>query len=325
MGRENDVVLGYLDGNEYFADLFNGSYFDGDPVVTAKELEDASQIYWDNYYEEIQIGDENLVIEKRERYSQRFRDLKKKMQSGNYLQILAIEHQSGVDHTMAWRHMYYDALEYKKQIKEIEASKDDKQLKNVKNKLSKITAEDKLAPAFTVCLYLGEEPWNGPRCLKDMMNFDEEEVRWEKLFSDYRMNLICVNEIEDFSNYHTSLKLLLMLLANRKSKRKMKKMMEENQEFKKVDKETARVAGKLLGVTPDMENTLEQEGEEIDMCTGLKEWLMEERSEGREEERNLLFKLTLKLNEDGRLTDLVKAALDSEYQKELLREYNLYL
>ena len=325
MGRENDVVLGYLDGNEYFADLFNGSYFDGDPVVTAKELEDASQIYWDNYYEEIQIGDENLVIEKRERYSQRFRDLKKKMQSGNYLQILAIEHQSGVDHTMAWRHMYYDALEYKRQIKEIEASKDDKQLKNVKNKLSKITAEDKLAPAFTVCLYLGEEPWNGPRCLKDMMNFDEEEVRWDKLFSDYRMNLICVNEIEDFSNYHTSLKLLLMLLANRKSKRKMKKMMEENQELKKVDKETARVAGKLLGVTPDMENTLEQEGEEIDMCTGLKEWLMEERSEGREEERNLLFKLTLKLNEDGRLTDLVKAALDSEYQKELLREYNLYL
>lgn len=123
MGRENDVVLEYLDGNEYFADLTNGSYFDGDPVVTAKELEDASQVYWENYYEEIQIGDENLVIEKRERYSQRFRDLNKKLHSGNYLQILAIEHQSGVDHAMVWRHMYYDALEYKRQIKEIEASK----------------------------------------------------------------------------------------------------------------------------------------------------------------------------------------------------------
>ena len=33
MGKENDVVLEYLDGNEYFADLFNGSYFDGDPVI----------------------------------------------------------------------------------------------------------------------------------------------------------------------------------------------------------------------------------------------------------------------------------------------------
>ena len=65
----------------------------------------------------------------------------------------------------------------------------------------------------------------------------------------------------------------------------MKKMMEENQEFKKVDRGTASAAGKLLGITPEMEVVLEQEGEEIDMCTGLKEWLMDERSEGREEGR----------------------------------------
>ena len=285
MGKENDVILEYLDGNEYFADLFNGSYFNGDSVVMPRELEDASQVYWDNYYEEIQIGTPNVVIEKRVRHSPRFRDLKKKLHSGNYLQILAIEHQSSVDYTMAWRHMYYDALEYKRQIKEIETSKKDNQPQKVNNNLFKLTAGDKIAPTFTVCLYLGEEPWDGPRCLKDMMKFDDDEARWENLFSDYRMNLICVNEIEDFSKYHTSLKLLLMLLANRKSKRKMKKMMEENQEFKKVDKETARVAGKLLGITPNMEKALEQEGEEIDMCTGLKEWLMDERSEGRAEGR----------------------------------------
>ena len=114
-----------------------------------------------------------------------------------------------------------------------------------------------------------------------------------------------------------------MLLANRKSKKRMKKIMEENQEFKNVDKETARVAGKLLGVTPDMEKTLEQEGEEVDMCTGLKEWLLEERSEGRTEGISLMSKLALKLNEDGRLNDLVKAAMDSEYQQKLLLEYNL--
>ena len=319
MGKENDVVLEYLDGNEYFADLFNGSYFDGDPVVTAKELEDASQIYWDNYYEEIQAGTADVIIEKRLRHTQRFRDLKKKLHSGNYLQILAIEHQSGVDHTMAWRHMYYDALEYKRQIKEIEVSKNDSQQKSVNNNLPKFTVEDKLAPAFTVCLYLGEEPWDGPRCLKDMMNFDEEEIRWEKLFSDYRMNLICVNEIEDFSKYHTSLKLLLMLLANRNSKKKMKKMMEENQEFKKVDKETARAAGKLLGVTPEMETALEQEGEETDMCTGLKEWLMDERSEGRAEgraegERSLLILQVQKKLDRGKTLEVIADEVEQDVE-----------
>ena len=103
----------------------------------------------------------------------------------------------------------------------------------------------------------------------------------------------------------------------------MKKMMEESQEFKNVDKETALAAGKLLGINVVMEKTLEQEGEEIDMCTGLKEWLLEERSEGRTEGISLMSKLALKLNEDGRLNDLVKAAMDSKYQQELLQEYNL--
>ena len=143
MGKENDVVLEYLDGNEYFADLFNGSYFDGDQVVLAKELKDASQVYWDNYYEEIQIDKPDVVIEKRLRHSQRFRDLKKKLSSGNYLQILAIEHQSSVNHIMAWRHMYYDALEYKHQIKEIEARKGDELPKSTDKNLSKLTAQDK--------------------------------------------------------------------------------------------------------------------------------------------------------------------------------------
>ena len=29
MGKENDVILEYLDVKEHFADLFNGTYFSG--------------------------------------------------------------------------------------------------------------------------------------------------------------------------------------------------------------------------------------------------------------------------------------------------------
>ena len=86
-----------------------------------------------------------------------------------------------------------------------------------------------------------------------------------------------------------------------------------------MDKETARVAGKLLGVTPDMEKALEQEGEQIDMCTGLKEWFQEEREEGRKDVNRLI----LKLAEDGRLDDMIRAASDHEYQNRLLQEYSL--
>ena len=39
----------------------------------------------------------------------------------------------------------------------------------------------------------------------------------------------------------------------------------------------------MLGVEVDMEKRIEQEGDEIDMCTGLKEWFQEGREEGRKD------------------------------------------
>ena len=115
----------------------------------------------------------------------------------------------------------------------------------------------------------------------------------------------------------------------------MKKLIAENPEFCKVDKDTARVAGTLLGVEMAMEKIIEAEGEEVNMCTGLKEWLLEEREEGHKEGhkegrkeghkegRSVLNVLNIKLAEAGRVDDILKAAMDNEYQDKLLAEYGL--
>ena len=49
----------------------------------------------------------------------------------------------------------------------------------------------------------------------------------------------------------------------------------------------------------------------------------EGREEGREEGIQCLNKLIIKLTEDGRADDIVKAAQDEGYQKQLLEEYGL--
>ena len=103
----------------------------------------------------------------------------------------------------------------------------------------------------------------------------------------------------------------------------MKKLIRDNPEFRKVNKATARAAGILLGVEVEMEKRIAQEGEEIDMCTGLKEWFREGREEGRSEGREDINRLILKLAEAGRLDDMVRAAADSDYQNQLLQEYSL--
>lgn len=45
MGRINDVMLGYLNDNTRFADLFNGCCFHGKQIVNADELTEGSAGY----------------------------------------------------------------------------------------------------------------------------------------------------------------------------------------------------------------------------------------------------------------------------------------
>lgn len=320
MGKESDAMQGYLDNREYFADFFNGCYFNGEQVVMAENLEEASEVYNQGYQKRVYDEFSKEEKAKKKREAPRTRDLKKRLKNGGCLRVLAIEHQSKVNYTMPWRHMYYDALEYGKQIGELSSENArEKRLKTDEEFLSGLKEGDRLSPAFTACLYLGTEPWTGPRTLKDMMDFGEDEKQWKELFADYQMNLICVNEMTDFSAFHSQLKLLLMLLAYREDKEKMQKEIENNPEFAAIDRETAYVAGVLLGTELFMEEYMETEGEEVNMCGALKAI----REEGREEGRGILNCLNQRLVQDCRLDDLIRAAGDMEFQNQLLQEYGL--
>lgn len=326
MGRESDAIQGYLDKKEHFADLFNGCYFQGKQVVKPKELEEGAEVYNQEYqkngYQSFAGGKKEKA--KKKNAAPRTRDLKKRLKSGGVLRVLAIEHQSRVNYIMPWRHMYYDALEYLKQINELSSeNKSQHRLKTDEEFLSGLTENDRLAPTFTTCLYLGTEPWTGPKNLKEMMDFGEDEEGWKKLFADYKMNLICVNEMTDFSVFHTELRLLLMLLAYREDEEKMEKEIMNSPEFANLDRETAYVASVLLGSEILMELCEEEEGDTVDMCGALKTWGERKTAEGRAEEREILNCLNIKLVQDGRIEDLIKALEDLPYQNQLLQEYGL--
>ena len=46
---------------------------------------------------------------------------------------------------------------------------------------------DRLHPVISLCVYYGEDPWDGPLCLADMLEIPEK-VR--PMVSDYKMNLL---------------------------------------------------------------------------------------------------------------------------------------
>ncbi|MCI9652162.1 MAG: hypothetical protein HFH98_09915, partial [Lachnospiraceae bacterium] len=196
MGQKNEAMLSYLEDDGRFADLFNQSYFGGRQVVDAGELEEASEAYHEK--PGVKGGG-------------RARDLKKRLKSGRELKILAVESQSEINYIMPWRVMDYDSREYGKQIRKAqrENRRRDKAgeevYKSAGERMSGMGREERLAPVYTICLYHGAEPWDGPRSLKDMMDFGDEEPEegdrqtWEECFADYPLRLVSACEPMDCS------------------------------------------------------------------------------------------------------------------------------
>ena len=133
------------------------------------------------------------------------------------------------------------------------------------------------------------------------MDFGQDGEKWEKLFSDYRIHLVCLNEMKDFDCFKSPLKDLLGLVPYRSDKQRLRKYLEENAVYHSLDEETARAASVLVGMKnfeKDKDKYL-QEGEGYDMCTALRELVEDGRLEGLErgkrEEKQLCYLRALNL------------------------------
>lgn len=84
--------------------------------------------------------------------------------------------------------MIGDAFSYLKEYNEIAAkNRKDKDFTTSDEFLSNMKKTDRLHPVISLCVYYGENPWDGPLCLMDMLEIPDK-IR--TLVSDYKMNLI---------------------------------------------------------------------------------------------------------------------------------------
>ena len=279
MGETDLIMRDYLSSKERFADLFNGVLFRGKQVVRPEQLEDADTIY------RVESGGS--------KHTQRTRDVKMKMDTGVVLRMLAIENQKHVDYAMPVRCMEYDVAEYRKQLQTLrrqnrllaKQQKLSKYWNNAAEQLCGVRREDRLSPVYTICLYHGENPWDGPVSLRDMMEFAEGKDDMKQLFTDYPMRLYCVNEQNDFAYFHTELRELFLALQCRNNKEKLKLLMNQNEACHSLSSETVEAISILLKMPKLWENRMNyvhmtEDREEYDMCKAMQELLEEERKNG---------------------------------------------
>lgn len=275
MGKLNTAMRAFLGERERFADLFNGVFFQGKPVIRADRLREASETYSDITAAPMD----------------RTRDLKMVTGDGETLRILALENQTNIDYTLPYRCMQYDALEYGRQLQELKKyNKTRKTLSSPAERLCGITRQDRLAPVYTLCLYHGEEPWDGPLSLRDMVDFGADREDMGRFFTDYPITLFCVNEQDNFQMFHTELREVFTVMHCRQNKRLLYDIFLQNPACRALDAETLKIMSIILNA-PTLWNKRNKyilknqtkDREEYDMCQAMRELLADAEAAGRKQ------------------------------------------
>ena len=242
-------------------------------------------------------------------------DVVKKSANGVDYVILGLENQSKIHYAMPLRHMIGDAFSYLKEYKELEAK--NKKYNNYKTKhefLSKFQKTDRLHPIVTICIYYGEDEWDGPRSLIDMLDIPEE---FESLISDYKFNLIELRKSELLKFQNEDVKTIFDIsrfIYNREYD-KINNIYKE----KTISPELGMVIGLITETQKLIDDSLrlEQEGVEFNMCKALEE--LEER--GRIEGAIRISKRVNASKEDTIKNIMEEFSLDKETASKYVEEY----
>lgn len=348
--REDRALKDFLSDNEVFADLINAVLFDGKCVVHADELENVDSSHGISVQDGKTV--ENIV---------RYRDVVHKAAIGAEFIVFGVENQAKIHYSMPVRNMLYDALNYTDQCRDIAVRQKSYRGWTADEFLSGIPKGTKIVPCFTIVIYYGEDAWDGPRCLHDMLKLNES-IR--SYIPDYPMNLLearegtgryhfsnpelrsffdMISDVYGKKSSHTVYPSHIVKLVGIVSgSKELYEMAEKGEEVEEVEmcraldeiKEEGRQKGLSEGIAQGRTEGLSEgiaqgrteglsEGIAQGRTEGLSEGIALGRTEGKLEGMNALNKLYSRLLADGRLEDLQRSTQDRVYQMQLMSEYEL--
>ena len=272
-----DVALkNYWSNNERFADLFNQVFFKGNEIIKVANLSDADT-------DESGIHFDKQSIDSVSRY----RDVIKQYGKDVDFVLIGIESQKKVHYGMPVRTMLYDALGYTKQCKVIENQhREAKDLSLPAEFLSRMKKEDRIKMVLTLVIYYGEEPWDGPESLSDMMNIPPG---FEPFLNNHSIHLIQMGKSEgfQFKNEDNNIFFTVINEFYRTGSIDINQFKEKYPNLM-VYWETLVAIGAATNSTKLIEYAQEEKGV-INMCTALDNLVKQGREEEREQSIHILI------------------------------------
>ena len=209
-------------------------------------------------------------------------DVIKKTAYGVDFVLWGLENQERIHYAMPLRHMVGDCFSYLKEYHEIAAkNRKEKDFVSSDEFLSNFKKTDRLHPVISLCVYYGEEKWDGPGCLKDMLKIPE---KLQPLVSDYSMNLLQVRTSKPMQFCNPDVNTVFE--ASRLIYEKDYENLNAIYENKEISSELGLVIGTITNSQSLIDRALEaeeKEGGQMIMCKALEELRMEGVLQGRTE------------------------------------------
>lgn len=231
--KEKDITeKKLLSYNDVFADVINGTIFEGREIVKSEELTDANPV--------TQFKDDKNT------HREQIRDVAKLWEKkGVIFSFIGIENQTSLDRDMILRVISYDGATYKNQI-----------------------GNEQIYPVFTIVIYWGKNEWKAPTTLKERIECSEEIL---DIVSDYKFKLIDMARLsdEEIDKFRDDFKFIAGVLSKKRDYRPRNVDVKHPEEvldlldavlgddrFKQMKREIVRI---------------KTEGREVDMCEFLDE------------------------------------------------------
>ena len=252
---------------------------------------------------------------------QRIFDVVKKSANGVDYIIFALENQQKSHYAMPLRHMLNDALLYYRECAEIERKNARHPAFNSSEFLSRFKKSDRLHPVISICVYYGEEAWDGPVSLKEMMDIPKH---LEPLVADYKIHLVQIRNSQKLNFHHPDVKTVFDVC--RLFQNDTVKDMADLYQTYPLTPELGTVIGTIVGsqrLIHYATNSNEKNGGTPIMWKSVKrleEQMEKEFTEKGQDRHNTLVKYLL---QDGRIQDLERSVSDEEYRSQLYQEFHL--
>ena len=197
-------------------------------------------------------------------------DVVKKTSNGIDFVIFGIENQQKIHYGMPLRHMLGDAMSYFKESKLIEAkNKKEHALETPDEFLSGLKKNDRLHPVISLCIYYGDEDWDGPLTLKDMLQIPKG---YESLVADYEMHLIEVKKSGTLKFHNEDVRMLFDIcrMIYEKDISRVNAVYNEQAIATDIFLAIGAVTNSQRIINDALE--AEKEGKSMKMCKALQEW-----------------------------------------------------